>query len=266
MKNENLLIHKYTVKQYKEIMRVIGERINIREDKDYWELLGNYIIAKCPICGVEYKESLDTYSLRRWERAIDGDAIFHPEANVSHCEHFIVVQHFINYNGYTPEVSATELLWAGDMNSEVPHVMPMLFDEEIESYAVMHSLPICKIEDDRFVPRYTLYTLTYYTHEEHIEELKDRLRHWEPEVHKMQLLTFPISDYGEAEEWWDLSQWVQQGKLFWLEPDNPELPLIKGPVEKFPYGNITGRKMPYFESVPKEEKKSFFGRLFGSGK
>ena len=266
MRNKILLKHKAKIKQYVEIMRNIGERINIREDKDYWELLGNYIIAKCPICGQEYKEQLDTYSLRQWVRAANGNIIFRSESNIERCKHFIVANHFINFNRINPEVSPIELCWPTSFNSEVPHVMPMLFDEEIESYAVMHSLPICKIEDDRFVPRYTLYTLTYYTHEEHIEELKDRLRHWEPKMERVELLTFPISDYGEAEEWWNLNQWVQQGKLFWLEPDNPELPLIKGPVGKFPYGNITGRKMPYFESVPKEEKKSFFGRLFGRNK
>jgi hypothetical protein len=57
------------------------------------------------------------------------------------------------------------------------------------------------------------------------------------------LLTFPPrSDY---EDWYDLEKWVKAGKLSWIEPENPEMELVSGPPEAFPYKNLEGRKRPY---------------------
>jgi hypothetical protein len=41
------------------------------------------------------------------------------------------------------------------------------------------------------------------------------------------------------DEWWDLNGWVAQGKLLWLDPSKPKLPVQQYP-DSFPYSDIKG--------------------------
>lgn len=215
----------------------------------YWQQIPRYLIARCPLCGGKYEESLDTYTLRRWVRAAMGDYVFWHGSAPSRCEHFVRAHHFINLNGLMPSISPSELDWSKMLSSEVPHVMANLLTDDVESYVVMHALPICRIEGNQFVPRYSLYMLTYYAPESNIEPLLDRLRHYEPDECKVELLARPPGG-PEGETWWDLPRWVKAKKLLWLDPDDTDLPLRAGPIEAFPYSNIDGRKEPYFDNVP----------------
>jgi len=143
---------------------------------------------QCNIC-----ESLDTHSLLGWhphpdrwdfvytsrreglddaeeqkrlEQIIEGTAqpdqfwaaTFEATPQRVDCSHFVAVQYFINLHGVLPK----EVQYFSNQ-SEVPFVMPVFLPEDIESYAVMHSLPICRIEKERFVPCYSVYLLTYYS-------------------------------------------------------------------------------------------------------
>lgn len=93
-----------------------------------------------------------------------------------------------------------------------------------------------------FVPRYTVYAMSYYAAVEDHQLIKDRRMKpqqadWErdPEYEPVWMAAM-----GEAHSFngFDLPYWVEQGKLQWLDIDNPELPLKSGPVEAFPYVNI----------------------------
>jgi hypothetical protein len=44
---------------------------------------------------------------------------------------------------------------------------------------------------------------------------------------------------------YELEKWVKRDKLFWLDPADDEHPLVRGPVEAFPFGNVAGRRHPY---------------------
>ena len=112
-------------------------------------------------------------------------------------------------------------------------MLPLLPDD-IESYTVMHALPICRIEVDRFVPRYTLYTLTYYSATEDVKTLFERGR----EFCTWSFVCRPPGDPEEDPRWWDLNYWARTGRLHWLASDHPLLPLQKGPPDAFPYSNI----------------------------
>ncbi|MGE0085426.1 MAG: hypothetical protein AB7S75_13510 [Desulfococcaceae bacterium] len=105
----------------------------------------------------------------------------------------------------------------------------------------------------------------YYAPEKHKEELLDRLRNYEPDIERHSFFVWPFKKGTDSDLWWDLPYWVKQGKLFWLESDNPGLPLKKGTVEEFPYGNISGRRWPYIVEVPPVEYSGYKNKKKGGG-
>jgi hypothetical protein len=211
----------------------------------------SYLIARCPLCGATYSAQLNTYSLKYWPRPTItyGSTIFDERGQEVNCSHFVVVHHFINLNGVMP----TELD-RKTLDCEVPYLLSVFLPDDIESYAVMHALPICRVEEDRFVPRYSVYMITYYSEEPSVL-IK---RRWE-------IASGGCMFWGRgliAKESWDLAKWVRAGKLQWLDPEEPDLPLRAGPVEAFPYVDIQGRRdQPNFYRNGKWEDQSFFGRL-----
>lgn len=44
---------------------------------------------------------------------------------------------------------------------------------------------------------------------------------------------------------YDLVKWIEQGKLYWLDPQNEER-LVRQPVSAFPYCHVNGRRHPYY--------------------
>jgi hypothetical protein len=204
------------------------------------KLLPLYCLARCPFCNTASVERLNTHGLEGWKPYPDRyESVFDATPDKKDCRHFLAVQFFINLHDVVPQ----EMVYFSNQ-SEVPYVMPVFLSDDIESCAVMHSLPICRIEQDRFVPRYSLYTLTYYSKDVHA--MWDRRRaefkggdgmHF-PKLHTWRR----ARDTPEA---WDLPLWVRKGKLLWLDLEQDTLPLKAGPVEAFPYGNIEGIRKSY---------------------
>lgn len=152
------------------------------------------------------------------------------------CPHFVAVHHFINLNGVIPtEVDV-------DLGCEVPYVIPVLLPDDIGSYAVMHALPICRVEGGAFVPRYSLYIITYLS----ADPPEIIQRRWQI-APGWNFLIGPGYFHHIEKEAWDLTRWVAAGKLQWLDPDEPDLPLRTGPAEDFPYARIEGRRVEWFQ-------------------
>lgn len=247
MLNAKLLQFPISTAQYRRLMW--GDKsFTCLDDPEYWQIVPCYVVARCPICSADYTEQLDTYTLRNWVYPESGGSFF-IDQGVRRCEHFLIAHHFINLNGLEPVISSLELRGRKQLRAEKPHVMPMLLTGEGECRAVMHSLPICRIEGNEFVPRYSVYMISYYAPPQFHKRLLDRLRRHNADRHGMGLITWPFEN-DNAETWYDLQSWVDKERLSWLEPDNPELPLITGPAEKFPYGDIVGRTKPYSVTVP----------------
>ena len=216
--------------------------------KDYIENLPLYIMARCPFCNAEYRALLDTHSLLASYGDDMGGCIWREKFETRGCKHFLAIHPFVNLNGFFPEERKKYFhSWY-----DVPFISPLFLPDEVRSYAVMHSLPICHIEDGHFVPRYYLYTLTYYVPDDYVAweyshqsfrrgtivesrglETKTNKLHWEG------FLYYPI-EARKHPEWWDLPLWVKKGKLLWLDPHSPNLELRNGPIEDFPYANIQG--------------------------
>lgn len=247
MLNESLLRFPATTAQYRRLMW--GDKsYTYLNDPEYWQIVPCYVVARCPICSADYTEQLDTYTLRNWPYPEMGGSFFISQG-VRRCEHFVIAHLFINLNGIEPVISSLELRGRKQLRAEKPHVMPMLLTGTGECHAVMHSLPICRIEGDEFVPRYSVFLISYYAPPQYHKRLLDRLRRHNGDRHGMGLITWPFEN-DNADTWYDLRSWVDKERLSWLEPDNPELPLITGPSEKFPYGGISGRTVPYIVHVP----------------
>lgn len=220
---------------------------------EYWQFIPDYKRAECPFCGESYYESIDTYSLKKWVIPTDGEYIFTFGGRVKRCEHYFISQRFINFNDNIPIINEEELNWYKDFNSEVPHIIPQLLSDDFKCYAVMHSLPICKIQGEQFIPTYSLYMISYFVNSDYDRNcMMEVLKNYQPDFSRNSLLIWPFKgpQQNDWDEWWNLKKYVEKGKLFWLEPDNLDLPLIKCPVERFPYGDIKGRKWPYIKSIP----------------
>ena len=229
--------------------------------KEYWARLPNYIIARCPFCHAAYTAKLDTHSLAFWYGTRQDDharEVFREAYQDVGCAHFLAVHSFLNLNGFFPEDAGNYF----HNTYDVPFVSPLFLPDEVPSYVVMHSLPVCRIEEGEFVPRYGLYTLTYYVPEEYVSwkqfpsttglsrrgiiherRVAERQApgytpyHWEG-------FLYPLGYAKEHPEWWDLRLWVERKKLLWLDPYSPDLQLRDGPVDEFPYANIQGYRRP----------------------
>lgn len=227
--------------------------------ESYWKKLPEYLVARCPFCHAAYRSPLDTHSLKYWrinpEKSI---AVFTYERQTIECRHFVAVQSFVNLNGhFYEEFNRLEMPAFVNDNGDIPFVSPKLLPAALPSTAVIHSLPICDLEQNQFTPRYSLYMITYYAKEpKAVLEDYHRNTRVGPDDY-FPLLEFPEYMYRHPEAA-DLKQWVAQEKLQWLDPFSPELPLKAGPADAFPYTGITGygrgfvyRPQPVIEEIPR---------------
>lgn len=194
-----------------------------------WKHLPKHTISRCPLCGVTYSEQVDTYNVDDvWTL---GGVPPNRFRHQSFCEHFVGTQGFVHLNGMIPDP-----YYRGD--SEVPYVMPTFLSDDPESYAVMHCLPVYRPEGNTFVPRYLLFAVTYYSQSPcTLQQKRDEVR-FKPDKPLPQMSTW-IEARGDKETW-NLVRWVAEGKLWWLDLDQDDLPLKSGPVKEFPYANIEG--------------------------
>jgi hypothetical protein len=93
--------------------------------------------------------------------------------------------------------------------------------------AVIHALPVGRLDDGEPNHRYTAYYVTYFAGDDtnlRTEEMWVYTDTGEPATGAVQCDR-------------DVIKWVKAGRLFWLNPDDPGQ-LVRGPVEAFPYANV----------------------------
>jgi hypothetical protein len=118
-----------------------------------------------------------------------------------------------------------------------------------QTYAVIHSLPVGRYDDVEPQPHYTAYFVSYFTDVD--RRTFDRVM--QPAYEAYGRVLYDWADYG-------LMKWVQREKLFWLDPNDPDLPLRNKPASDFPYGDVkggeglwvirNGRMQPYYSLKP----------------
>ncbi len=207
----------------------------------FWRQLPEYRIAECPFCGARYTEKLDTHSLLYWRvQPFNQSYVFSSEYRKVGCDHFVAVHSFVNLNDtYDADATLLPLPAFENDSGDIPFVVPDLLPDGFTSIATIHSLPICRLEADGFVPRYSLYMITYFA--EDVRSLKAyRWRDTKAELGDYP----PLLDYPELMRYLpgsaDLQDWVAKGRLQWLDPHAPDLTLRAQPADQFPYTDITG--------------------------
>jgi hypothetical protein len=240
--------------------QAIKHRKQYWNNPDFWTIMPHYHYADCPLCGQQYVEAGNTYGWGDW--GYTGLApLLCPtnatqkseEAKAKHCKHFLGVRHFINLHGVIPY----EIQYFSDKEGEVPFVDRHFFQGDMRTYVVLHALPICRIENEAFVPTYTVFVMTYFT------ELPDeviRRNYKSQEIHaKIDPEYWPTlvqRPEGASAESFDLQLWVAQGKLGWLDFTQPDLPLRLGNGETLPaiYRNIDGRRKSFIWRNPQRQQ------------
>lgn len=227
MFNLHLLQKELTVEEYENVMR--STRYNSE-----WRQLPAHLIARCPICSTKNIERLDTYTIRRWKWFVTtvSKFVFHPDLVVHHCEHFALVQIFFSSYG----ILYNEICGSHIAAKEAPYVIGHLL-ESGRCLAVMHALPVCRIEDNTFVPRYTLFIISYFS-----EQPKEAIR----DVEQYNLKWYNIGEsslylplqFGDK-KWAILRHWVAAGQLYWVDSRDPNLGVQTHDVDAFPYGDVT---------------------------
>ena len=258
MFNRHLLQLNLSVSEYNALGGHMG-----RHAEAYYAALPAYLIARCPLCGAENIERLDTYSLREWPgmNLLNGTSIFGHHAIVQHCEHFALVQRFLNMRGVQPDE------FCGPVRGpEVPHVIGYLLKprafpiphnidhilraEDFYCHAVIHALPICRPEGAHFEPVHNVFTVTYFS--ENPSNTREVVRAYNTFFHDPRTPQTFCEPPDGREAWWDLRQWVAAGKLHWIDGSTPDLKLRTATstrshtVSEFPYADLEGRRYPYF--------------------
>ena len=226
MVNLHLLRKELTVEMYNQIM-------SSRFYSPEWQSLPAYIIARCPYCLVTNIEKLNTYTTYKWSMVFPHnsvkESVYSLELVEHHCEHFSLVQSFLNvdmYDGYSPDPGYVS-----------PYVIGHLIQADL-SLAVMHALPICRIENNDFIPRYTLFMISYFS--EYPQEVVRAVQAYNSRWYSLEAsgtLYLPLQ-FGRK-YWADLLLWVREGKLYWVDSDDPNLSIRTHDVDAFPYGNLT---------------------------
>jgi hypothetical protein len=230
------LIRRYTAKWGRFIISWVKD--------DFWQKLPRYQVAVCPFCRETYTEPLNTYGLDGWDRDPGLYESVYAD-KYQRCQHFVAVNSFVNLNGFIPDELETIQIWM-----DVPCITPQFLFDDPPCAVVLHSLPICRIEADAFVPRYLLYTLVYYSEN---APLAIRKRSNLPDQFADDPEFFPATFTHPGEVWkrpelLDLESWARRGKLLWLDPDTLALASWREGATRFPYQNIVGHKW-HFEIV-----------------
>ncbi len=209
----------------------------------YWAKLPTYVLARCPICGGKVSEAVDTFSLGGmgwWYNAPRGFGWFgrppggtrpfrrYPGLSYhADCQHMRALVYGVNFNGIYPDDARPR--FALETGSERPGVLRP-FMEQTGTYAVIHTLPVGRLTDAKWQPRYTAYFISYFS--EDAEAYARSLAPQEPED-----LSF-CWPYDQLDD--DLAPWVEAGKLQWLGAEDDGYPLLQGSTDEFPYADMDG--------------------------
>lgn len=241
----------FTVDEYQALMHQYKGVLRSADSK-YWDRLPDYVIARCPFCSASYIAKLDVHALNRMSvHYTRADYLYKPEYQSTGCKHFTGVTAYTNLNGVLPVEYNLWSNWMGD----VPLITPTFLPDDVQSYAVMHSLPVCRIEGDIFAPRYSSYILTYYAEDPSIVWNRRKAEmeaigraHPNEDMFGHIPIMYTSDSLQTQPELGQLQSWVERGKLLWLDLHSRQLPLRNGPSEDFPYRDIQGygRSFTYY--------------------
>ena len=203
----------------------------------YWQRLPIHLVAQCPYCGSYVLQPIDSFSFMGFYHRLDIRNLYYGRDWMSghpprqRCQHALLAMVSVNLNGLLPNDLpqwALRVKWGGGGREfdAAPYVMvwPLIARR---TSAVVHALPIGRLDDPEPIHRYTAYFVTYFVGDEsnlYTNEMWVPNDLGEPATGGVQIDT-------------DLLKWVRAGRLYWMDPEDTSR-LVKGPAEEFPYANI----------------------------
>jgi hypothetical protein len=179
-------------------------------------------LSRCPYCNEPLLRQFDSYDLNgEWWHPLRPDYDI-PKT----CEHFFVLQGALNLNGRIPvEVQSKDSIYPGP---EVPFVIPRLL-EMAGMVAVIHKLAVGE--------HYTAYPIAYFTTQ--MPEPSERTQSWCRTTYALDKVFWSsrIEHFDYA-----LTPWLRRGKIYWINADSPNLPVVHETLERYPFKDVSGRK------------------------
>jgi hypothetical protein len=206
--------------------------------EEYRSRLPIHLLAQCPYCGVHILQPVDSFSLLGFDGNFGAAKLYGGEYQWSsppprqRCTHALCATLSVSLNGLQPNDLIGWILGDKLHNRTMeirasPYVMvwPLLARH---TRAVIHALPIGRLDDEESIHRYTAYFVTYFVGDQ--SNLCDANEMW------------VANEYGGPAMGWvkedsDLLRWVKADRLHWLDPDDTSQ-LVNGPPEAFPYANV----------------------------
>jgi hypothetical protein len=214
----------------------------------YWQIMPKYLYARCPMCGTEYREPVNTYNFASWGGFHILKNGFYIEQGqyeryceeLTRCSHFLGVTVFCNlHNQPLPQLKE----WINH-TGEVPFLTSALLPDDLESYAVLHALPICQTLNNQFVPTYTVFAITYFSESPKLVRASRIRQEWERGKNDPEFFPAELEPPGTPS---NLAAFAQKGRLGWLDLTSADYGLRIGRDEQLPemYQYIPGRLKPY---------------------
>ncbi|MBN2006768.1 MAG: HEAT repeat domain-containing protein [Anaerolineae bacterium] len=226
----------------------VPERLAVELPPLYQSKLPVYVLARCPICGAKVSEPVDTFSLSGlgwWVSEPSGFGwLGRPVQRISKlyaliatrtggpsyragCVHARAVSYGVNLHGIIPD----DVVMPGYVviGSERPGVLRP-FMERDGSCAVIRALPVGRLDDAKWQPRYTAYFVSYFNED----------------VNAFAASLAPLDWYGDEFVWpyeqldYDLAPWAGAGKVFWLGTEADDYTLQREPPAGFPHADENG--------------------------
>lgn len=233
-------IHSYPEKERSETYErrqfgVVWDRRRSLE-REYRRRLPIRMLAQCPYCGVRILQPVDTFSLMGFSSSLNATKAYHGDVDWresspprQRCPHALCATLSVNLNGLQPDDLSGWMLWEKLGYVHIHSAPSVIVWPLIARYtsAVMHALPIGRLDDEESIHRYTAYFATYFADDEtnlHTEEM------WVAG-------DWGLPATGAVRGDRDLVKWVKAGRLFWLNPKDSGQ-LVRGPVEDFPYASV----------------------------
>ncbi|MBE9126181.1 MULTISPECIES: hypothetical protein [unclassified Coleofasciculus] len=220
---------------------VLFEQMQIAQQSVFYPWV---LVSRCPYCNKPIRQLATIISLRErvwYQNYGDGRT---GNDDIRGCSHLFCLDGALNLHGHQPIETRQPAPGAFNKRitiaAEVPFVKPRVLNLPT-MVAVIHSLPVAE--------QYTVYWTAYFT-----QQMPPKSEFCVPFA-RIGYTEIEDTDYDEdytiegtrcdAQEY-DLTQWIEQEKLFWIDPDDETNPIVSNSAANFPYSNISGRKHPYY--------------------
>ncbi len=214
---------------------IVAKQIRVLA-QEYVNRLPIYQLAQCPYCHTRLLQPFDSFSLMGFSSVLNVKKLYEG-SNEWHtipsprqkCRHALFASVFVNLNTLKPDdlspLISDSYLAVFDSS---PYVIVWPLIARFTS-AVIHTLPIGRLDEPIPTHSYTAYIVTYFADDNsNIDSM------W---VSGGMKSGYAVPATGNVQIDFELEKWLDSDRILWLNPNNTN-ELLQTPKEVFPYANI----------------------------